>query len=381
MKIIYVVGGLIYKTGTFATVHFENLKSAWDKEGLKVEGLFGALAAGEKKPRDVNFLLEKPVPKEDIRVLRYWQLLRYRNYCKSLQTYWKKKGKEYNLVIERWWPLGGTFSFLARKSRVPVIVFLPPSVIKNKLVDWLSNVRLKKLAQLVQAFVVNDLCSKELLLKWKIKRENIYFLPPPCNLNTFKPFSQELVRKELSLPPDKKILLYGGVLNYFHQLMPMVKAFCKVNPKDTLLIIIGEGDKKKDILSIFKKSKVNNYLFKSTLSQSDYSKYISACDLGLAPYNNKLKKISALKIGEYMAMERAVVTTRSAGEELISDGENGFLLTANNLEEWEKFFLTLPSRKYLLEMGKGNRLKVANFNTTEVANKFINIIKNLLNCS
>src|SRR5262249_60245943 len=88
--------------------------------------------------------------------------------------------------------------------------------------------------------------------------------------------------------------------------------------------------------------------------------YIAAADLCLAPYRvtafpNNSVSFSTLKIPEYMACGRPIVSVPSGHiKNMIQHQVSGFLF-ANDMASWVSFLKALPSREKLMQRGSPRR--------------------------
>jgi len=89
---------------------------------------------------------------------------------------------------------------------------------------------------------------------------------------------------------------------------------------------------------------------------------LTVADVVLIPFpNNEVSHAaSPLKLFEGMAMRKPVVASRVSGiEEVISDGQNGFLADPDNIEEWvRKLEMILNSEELATTVGKNARKTV-----------------------
>jgi len=102
---------------------------------------------------------------------------------------------------------------------------------------------------------------------------------------------------------------------------------------------------------------------------------LTAGDVILVPFpdNDVSHAASPLKLFEGMAMQKPVIASKVSGiEEVISDGENGFLAASDNLNEWvEKLKIILRSEKLATRIGRNARRTVEErFDWALLANRF-----------
>jgi glycosyltransferase involved in cell wall biosynthesis len=112
-------------------------------------------------------------------------------------------------------------------------------------------------------------------------------------------------------------------------------------------------------------------------------KYIAAADLCVAPYRTKafhqgLLPFSTLKIPEYMACGRPVVSVPGGSvERLIENQVSGFLFP-NEISSWESFLKTMPSREHLALMGEAATRAVQWLGWEKTAQRYLEVCENLV---
>jgi glycosyltransferase involved in cell wall biosynthesis len=110
--------------------------------------------------------------------------------------------------------------------------------------------------------------------------------------------------------------------------------------------------------------------------------FIAAADLCLAPYRNNafphnLVSFSTLKIPEYMACGRPVVSVPSGHiNKLVKDQVSGFLFP-NDVSAWARFLETLPSRERLKEMGAAAARRVESMTWEKTAAQYLEVCQKL----
>jgi len=122
-----------------------------------------------------------------------------------------------------------------------------------------------------------------------------------------------------------------------------------------------------------------NLISLGELSYEKVPAVLAAADVILIPFpNNEVSHAaSPLKLFEAMSMQKPVVASRVSGiEEVISDGENGFLAGPDNFEEWiQKLEMVLNSEKFAQNVGQNARKMVEErFDWTLLANQYEEIL-------
>jgi glycosyltransferase involved in cell wall biosynthesis len=138
----------------------------------------------------------------------------------------------------------------------------------------------------------------------------------------------------------------------------------KVNVK---FIIIGGGEE-----NIPQKE---NIILYGEVPHEEVPSVLTTADIILVPFpNNEISHAaSPIKLFEAMAMQKPVIASRVKGiEEVISDGENGFLANPENIEEWiVKMEQILRSEENAIHVGQNARQTVQKkFNWDNLAIQF-----------
>jgi D-inositol-3-phosphate glycosyltransferase len=172
----------------------------------------------------------------------------------------------------------------------------------------------------------------------------------------FRPMDQAAARDELGIRPDATVLTYVGAMDEYHDLGPVIDALGVSAGAAIELHVVGDGEYR----ARYEAQAAGLPIvcrFHGRVPHATVPWHIAAADLCLAPYRTRAfhdgpVTFSTLKIPEYMACGRPVVSVPSGSiTRLIEDGENGFLL-ANEAGAWAAFLSALPARGRLAAMGE-----------------------------
>ena len=190
----------------------------------------------------------------------------------------------------------------------------------------------------------------------KLSPERIEVVGLGVDHGLFRPMDQQSARTSLNLSPDVMLLLYVGGMDEYHDLEPVIEALASIRPPSVELHVVGDGEYRPRCEEKARRAKITSR-FHGHVPHSIVPRFIAAADLCIAPYrtsafHNGLLPFSTLKIPEYMACGRPVVSVPSGPvQRLVADRVSGFLFP-NELSDWISFFKTLPSRKQLGSMGR-----------------------------
>jgi glycosyltransferase involved in cell wall biosynthesis len=291
--------------------------------------------------------------------------LQFLRYLVQIRRFVERELVPFDIVLEKSWLLSGYVSALCSargQLGVPVenIVQNPHHAARG---HWLKLLRMKLGSRLAcrsmrQARLViaeTEFLRHEIHRHWEVPVERIAVVPLGVDRNLFHPLDQAEARRRLDLRADATILTYVGVLDWTHNLEPVLRALAGSCPPDLELHIIGDGARRAEYEALARASG-RPVRFYGKVPHDEVPWHIAAADLCLAPYDSAAFAsgelgYSTLKIPEYLSVGRPVASVASGRiRSLITDGQNGFLFR-NTLANWEERLATLPSRARLAEMG------------------------------
>lgn len=201
------------------------------------------------------------------------------------------------------------------------------------------------------------------------------------NTELFRPRDQDAARAALGLGPDLTILLYLGVLDPVHDLTPVLEAMRVVKAGGLELHVVGDGELR-EAYEARAGSTSAPVVFHGRVPHAAVPEYIAAADLCIAPYDTAAFPgariaYSTLKIPEYMACARPVISVPSGHVlNLVRQGVTGFLLP-NEVEQWQRLLRTLPSREQLARMGETAARQLPTSSWDDVARSYLAVCQRL----
>ncbi|MGA9380586.1 MAG: glycosyltransferase [Phormidium sp.] len=301
----------------------------------------------------------------------YVNLLKYQ---RVLEQFAAKHAEDFDLILEKEWPLLGAFSLAFAKYNVPTVLlaeavykfqkksepFWKGNVIRKALGLGLDRLRpqlRKGWTQKATGIVAETEQLKEFFIDhgYATKEKPIYPIPYGVDLEIFAPRDRQICREELGIQSDAFVLTYVGSLNRFIQEPgPIIEALGREKPKNVVLHIVGDGNKRHELEEIARKYNAP-VIFHGRLPQEKAAVYIGASDICIAPYNRYLYAddkftCASLKIPEYMACGRAVLTIPCERMEYLLDKQKYGFIVENEVDSYREFFRNLPSKTELEKM-------------------------------
>jgi glycosyltransferase involved in cell wall biosynthesis len=294
--------------------------------------------------------------------------VRHFSYCRRLQAFARKRATSYDVVLEKGWRLSGLLvAAFGLQGR-------PGAVIENVAQFWsqpLGGLRAtsKYLAH-TAAEVLAGACSRRaplviaeteelkatLIACRGIAPDRIEVVGLGVDHGLFCPMEQDGARRALGLDPAVTLLLYVGGMDEYHDLEPVIEAIAHGRPASVELHLVGDGEYR---VRYEEKARSARGLvrFHGHVPHAVVPQYIAAADVCLAPYrisafHGGVVSFSTLKIPEYMACGRPVISVPSGHiKRLVKNDVSGFLFP-NEVPSWASFVSDLPSRERLAAMGR-----------------------------
>jgi glycosyltransferase involved in cell wall biosynthesis len=332
-----------------------------------------------------------PIQDED--ATRGLNPLGHLSYLRTLRSFSRRAAGSYDLVLEKGWRLSGYLLDALRSRGVSGIL------VENDLRCWsepLSDLRtvVKYIFHRAAQSVASS-CSrrapliiaeteelKGMLVKHRrVSPDHVEVVELGVDHSLFRPLDQKSARKSLGISPDPTLLLYVGGMDKYHDLLPVIEASSRVGSQSLELLVIGDGEHRSRYEEKAKDARTS-VKFRGRVPHSEVPEYIAASDLCIAPYcasafHSGLVTFSTLKIPEYMACGRPVVSIPSGPiRRLIQDQVSGFLFP-NDAPSWLSFFRTLPSRERLQEMGRAGACAVASRSWEKTAARYLEVCRRL----
>lgn len=197
-----------------------------------------------------------------------------------------------------------------------------------------------------KALIVLSNIMKDYLLESGVPQEKMIVVPNGADPENFKPgVGGDKVRQEYGVQ-DKVVIGWAGSLFGWEgvdKLLEMTRHLLEIRD-DVAFLFVGGGKNKTVMEETFNASDLGTRVFLTgTVPYEDVPQYIDATDIVLAPYPKlDFWYPSSMKVFEYMSAQKAVVAS-AVGQinEIIQDGENGFLFNPDDMEEFVQKVLTL----------------------------------------
>ena len=164
---------------------------------------------------------------------------------------------------------------------------------------------------------------------YNLSDEKFEVIPPGVDLEIFKPSGKDgTLLKELSLPNDGKIILTVCRLSHEKNLEMLIRAFNKVDRKNTYLVIVGAGIERPYLEQLVKRLNLTNKT-RFVGNRSDVERFYSIADVFVLPSTYEgfgQVFLEAMASGvPCIGLKPDYPNVIVACDEIIRDGRTGYL--------------------------------------------------------
>ena len=226
---------------------------------------------------------------------------------------------------------------------------------------------------------------KDHISKYGIDSEKVEYIPNGVSLPNKKVNLKELNKIFEKIPSNKFIVGYTGTIGEANALSALIQAANILNNYgDIFFLIIGNGSKKAEIVSITKDMKLENIIFMPQIPR-DYvikalEKYISVAFVGWKSRNLYDYGVSANKLFDYMLAGKPILHAFSGKGDIVAMANAGITVEAENPKSIADGILKLyrmspEERKRLGENGR--KYVLENHTYEKLAKKYISLFGSL----
>jgi len=272
----------------------------------------------------------------------------------------------------------------AKRNHIPFVYYwidvshrLIPFKILH-LIGWIIERRTTRLADRV--LTINEKL-KEYVIKMGSSPERTQVLRTGVDFRRFDPSTSSVtIRKQYGLTREDVVLFYMGWLYRFSGLKEVALQLQKFDDHNVKLVIVGEGDAYTELQRIREKFRLQNRLILT--GQKPYSEipaFVAASDICLLPaYPTEkiMQDIVPVKMYEYMAMAKPVISSRLPGVVKEFGEDNGVVYIDKPQDAIEKAMELVRSGN-LDELGKKARSFAERCSWDNITDEFENILKHL----
>lgn len=218
---------------------------------------------------------------------------------------------------------------------------------------------------------------------FNVAPEKIAVISNGANTQLFQPM--DVNKSSLGLDDGYNYVCFVGNLLRWQGVQYLISSATYILRKSpaTRFLIIGGGPMRDTLIRMVKQLGLENeFIFTGEVPYEDVPKYINASDLCVAPFiKEKDDKMSPLKIYEYLACGKPVVTTNIKGAgDIVVTSNAGLAVNSEKPKALAGAIIRLLEDKELREsMGRnGRRLIADEYSWEKIATKIENVYKSCL---
>jgi glycosyltransferase involved in cell wall biosynthesis len=207
---------------------------------------------------------------------------------------------------------------------------------------FLKNIVFK----LVSKFLYIGEESKDFFEYYGVPAKKLIYTPYAVNNSFFKTKYEEYKNKrnsiltELNLPTNNKVILYSAKYIPVKRPLDLIMAFEKLNLTDVSLVMVGEGELRKEMENYIKSHNLKNVYLTGFVNQSLISKYYSIANVFVMcsefePWG--------LSINEALNFNIPLVVSDIVGSvpNLVINGQNGYIFEMGNTTDLSNCILKI----------------------------------------
>jgi glycosyltransferase involved in cell wall biosynthesis len=319
--------------------------------------------------------------------------MRHLAYCRTLRSFAKQHADSFDIVLEKGWRLSGWLAVAFQQAGVPAVL------VENDVRFWTERTdsirQLAKYALHGLSHGVSGVCSRRLarviaetddlkrvlVTRRGLKPERVDVVELGVDHSAFHPMEQGPARQTLGIRSDAYVMLYVGAMDEYHDLSPVIDGLA-ASKAAVELHVVGGGEYRERFETQARQAGISSRFY-GPVPYADVPSHIAAADVCIAPYRrgsfrDRVLTFSTLKIPEYLACGRPVVSVPGARiRTLIGDGAAGFIVD-NEASAWHAFLRTPPSRNRLAAMRAQAARAVESVTWSATAGKYLDICENVI---
>ncbi len=217
--------------------------------------------------------------------------------------------------------------------------------------------------------------SRKFFEHYKVDPERLVFTPYAVDndffQNSYWDIPEAVLRKDLGIPEDKKVILYSG--KYIDKKRPfdLLEAFRRLNNEDYYLIMVGEGMLRKEMESFIAENKLTNVKLTGFVNQGEIPAYYKIANVFVMC--SGVGETWGLSVNEAMIFGTPLLVSRTSGcsVDLVKEGYNGFVFPEGDIEALrDRLLALLEEDGFRKEMGLVSRRVIKDFSIDALAARF-----------
>ena len=260
------------------------------------------------------------------------------NYFSWIVSNWKeinRQIKEFKPDIIVGFGLINTYlaSRAAKKHKIPFVYYLIDvlyNLIPEKTFQFMGKQVQKGIIKNSDLIITINKRLAESVIELGSQKKKTIVIEAGVDLNKFNPqLDGTEIRKQYGIKKDELVLFFMGWIYHFAGVKEVAEGIGKHEYKNLKFMVVGDGDAFQDLVHLQKKYQMYNQLILTGKQPYDkIPEFIAASDICILPsYPDEviMQDIVPIKIYEYMAMGKPVITTELPGIKKEFGEDNGLI--------------------------------------------------------
>ena len=252
---------------------------------------------------------------------------------------------------------------------------------QGKAIEILEKIELALYKDANKVIAVTD-AFKTNLINRGINSDKIKVITNGSNLELFYPREKDQKLLQKYNLRDKFIVGYIGTHGMAHSLDFIVQSIANLDDNMIHFLFIGDGAMKETIVKLASKLNLKNVTFLDSISKQEVPRYLSICDVSLAPLkkDDNFKTVIPSKIFEASAMLKpTLLGVEGEAQKILEKYNAGLCFEPENKEKFLEGLFKLKNNQELYhELQQGCKKLANDFDRKKLANKMLLICKNTI---
>ena len=272
---------------------------------------------------------------------------------------------------------------LSKKNHIPFVFHMTDAqhtIIPYKFLQPIGRLIESKILKTADGIVTINDKLKDYAVKMGANSERTHVVKAGLDFELYNQnIDGDKIRKRYGISKDDFVLFFMGWLYKFSGLKEVAIELSKIKHErpNIKFLIVGEGDAFAELQEIIENHDLkDNIILTGKQPYTDMPSYIASSDVCLLPaYNNEImKNIVPIKLYQYMAMGKPVVSTKLSG--VINEfGTNNGVFYVDKPEDTLYKTIELMESNSIYEHGLKAREFVEKYNWNDVVDEFETILE------
>ncbi|MFN3405696.1 MAG: glycosyltransferase family 4 protein [Cytophagaceae bacterium] len=264
-----------------------------------------------------------------------------------------KGNKDTILIIHGWNRFTMILGLIIAKLRGIKVYLRAENPFKQEIKKKKINILIKKifLGQLIFPLFDKILYighqNKEFYRFYGVPEKKLIFTPYCIDNDRFLSYyklnfqNKENLKVKLGLPLDHIIILFAGKFISKKNPFDLLKAFEELNLGNVTLVMVGDGELRKELESYVNTKEIRNIVFTGFKNQTEIPEYYLISDIFVLP--SGIGETWGLVINEAMNFGLPIISSDLVGcsNDLVLHGKNGFIFQEGNINQLSRYLKIL----------------------------------------